>query len=267
MGETNADSHNIQQTSSEKPHYPMVWEALEKLRVLYRKPTVERRENLPAGPCVIATTHLSSFDVPEVAGEIMKGRKTGTVMHSSIYKHPLFMPFVRMMGKDNFFPISNKNSSIFDGKDLEPLKNALVRDGRTIVIAGHNPIRDWKLPDKPGLAAVILAHKAKVPLVPVVLDIESLIPVREGIVSVVKSVLKHRPNSKIIIGNPMSFPEIPENKLQLAIGLYSPDKRRTMTEKQVQEARETLSILKSEAGEVMKALASSLPLEKRGKWG
>lgn len=267
MEKANADSHNIQQTSPEKPHYPMAWEALEKLRILYKKPTVEGRENLPAGPCVIATTHLSTFDVPEIAGEIMKGRKTGIAMQSSIYEHPLLRPFVKMMGKNNLFPISNRNSSTFGSKDLEPLKNTLARDGRTIVIAGHNPIRDWKLPDRPGLAAVILAHQAKAPLVPVTLNIElPFHPKFEHFITK-KMFLKKRADSKIIIGNPISFSQIPDDKLDAVVNLYSSDKRRTMTEEQIKEAQGVLDILKSEAGEVMKSFAANLPPEKRGKWG
>ena len=130
-----------------------------------------------------------------------------------------------------------------------------------------NRLKNWRLPDKPGLAAVILAHQAKVPLIPVVLDIESGIPVREGIIAAAKNALKHRPKSKIIIGNPMIFDEIPEDKLRQAINLYSSEKRKLMTQEQIQEAQTTLDIIKSEAGEVMQSLAFNLSPEKRGKWG
>lgn len=267
MGEANADSHNIQQTSPEKPRYPKMWDALEKFRISYKKPTVEGRENMPTGPCVVAATHLSGFDVPEVAAEMMKNRKTGMSMQSSIYDHPLPKLLMQLMGKDNFFPLSNRNSSSLNDEDLKQMETAIVKDGRTIVVAAHNPTKEWKLPDNPGLSAVILAHAAKVPLVPVALDIQSRIPVREGIISIVKNALKHRPGSKIIIGNPMSLPEISDGKLEAAINLFSPDKRRAMTKEQIEEAQGVLDILKSEAGEVMKALASNLPPEKRGKWG
>ncbi len=245
---------------------PKSLDVFEKFRFAYKKPTVEGKENLPQTPCVIATTHLSGFDVPEIYSEITKDRKTGMSMQASILNHPLFRPFAHMIGTDNLFSLSNRSSSSLSLEDIEKMRKAIIEEGRTLVVAAHKPTKDWKLPDKPGLAAVILAHQAKAPLVPAVLDIESRIPVREGIISAAKSALKHRPESKIVIGNPMTFDEIPEDKLQQAINLYSPEKRKLMTEEQVLEAQSTFDALKSEAGEVMKSLASKLPVEKRGKW-
>ena len=267
MGEVSGEVKGFKPLSPEQKFRPKSLDFAEKLRLLYKKPNVEGRENLPQGACVIATTHLSGFDVPEVYAEITKDRKAGISMQESILTHPLFKLAANLIGKDNLFPLSNRNSSILRDEDLEKMKRALVEDGRTLVVAAHNPTKDWELPDRPGLTPIILAHQAKVPLVPVALDIQTRIPVRERVISAVKSALRHRPESKIIVGNPILFPEIPEEKLQLVINLFSTEKRRLMTEEQIQEAQVTLNVLKSEAGEVMKALASNLPAEKRGKWG
>lgn len=266
MGEANAEFNNIQQTDHEQPHLKRLG-ALEKLRLfLYKKPTVEGRQNLPSGACVVATTHLSGYDVPEVTAEMMKSRNAGMALQSTILNFPLSRPFIHMLGKENFFPLSNRNSSILNAEEIGQLKNAIVKDGKTLVVAAHNPTKDWKLPDNLGLAAVILAHEAKAPLVPVALDIQyKTYPKPRRLVR--NSILGKKPDAKIIIGNPMSFPEIPHDKLQSAINLYSLDKRRVMTREQVREAQETIEILRVEAGEVMKALARNLPSEKRGKWG
>jgi len=194
-------------------------------------------------------------------------------LQSHLLSIPFFRPLVHLMGKERFFRLSNRNGSVLRTGEIEQMKDAIVKDGRTLVIAAHNPRgkENWKLSDKPGLAAVLIAHSAKVPLVPVVLDIESETPIIIGIsirrFDIGRSFLRKRPDAKMIIGNPISYPEIPEDKLEAAINLYSLDKRRVMREEQVQEAQKTLKILKSEAEEVMKALASNLPSEKRGKWG
>lgn len=267
MGESNAEFNNTKQISPEQQSHLKRLEILEKFRfLLYKKPTVEGRENLPPGPCVVATTHLSGYDVPEVTAEMMKNRNAGMALQSTILNFPLARPFVHMLGKENFFPLSNRNSSILNAEEIEQLKDAIVRDGKTLVVAGHNPTKDWKLPDSPGLAAVILAHAATVPLVPVALDIQSkTYPKPRRLVK--NSIFGKKPDAKMIIGSPISVSEIPDDQLQLAMNLYSPGKRRLMTQEQVQEVQATLDILKSEAGEVMKALASNLPPEKRGKWG
>lgn len=266
MGEASAEFNNIQQTDHEQPHLKRL-RALEKLRLfLYKKPTVEGRQNLPSGACVVATTHLSGYDVPEVAAELMKNRNAGMAMQSTILNFPMLRPFIHLMGEEDFFPISNRNSSNLDFEGLEQMRDAITKEGKTIVLAAHNPTKDWKLPDNPGLAAVILAHAAKVPLVPVDLDIQSkTYPKLRRLVK--NSVLGKKPDAKMIIGSPISFPEISEDKLKAVINLYSLDKRRVMSEEQIRGAKVTLNILKSEAESVMKALASNLPPEKRGKWG
>jgi len=138
-----------------------------------------------------------------------------------------------------------------------------------MVVAGHNHTRDWKLAEHPGMAAIVLAHMAKVPLVPAVLDIDSKIPVGQStnLSTRIKNFISFkRPDAKIIFGEPINFPEIPEDKLRSAIDLYSPDARRNMTPEQLATATETLETLQKEAAQMMESLASKLPPEKRGKW-
>lgn len=265
MGESDAEFNNTRQISLEQRFRPKSLDVLEKFRFAYKKPTVEGRDNLPPGPCVIAATHLSGFDVPEVYAEVAKDRKTGAMQSST------FRRFWDLMRIESVFTVASKNSSsFFNVAIIEKMKDAINKDGRTLIVAAHNPTEDWKLAEKPGLAAVIIAHFAKVPVVPAALDIQSKTrPPRLRRVDIVAKnlILGKKPDAKIIIGSPMSFPEIPDDRLQLAMNLYSPDKRRIMTGDQILQAQATLDILKSEAGEVMKALASNLPPEKRGKWG
>ena len=153
---------------------------------------------------------------------------------------------------------------------LKKMKEGIKNDGRTMIVAGHNPTRSWKLAESPGMTGVILAHMADVPLVPVALDIDSKTAIGQStdIPTRIKNfIMFKRPNSKVIFGEPMNLAKIPEDKLQLAINLYSPDARRVMTPEQIAIATETLKILQEEASQIMEALASKLSPEKRGKWG
>src|SRR3989344_5220310 len=109
------------------------------------KPTVEGLENLPSTPCIVAVTHLSNVDLPQVALAIIDKKKIGFVG----YKNPL----LRVMGRDNFFPIDRYRNKE-NGYDLmterfQRIRDGIIQDGRTMVIAAHNPVTNWQLPEKP----------------------------------------------------------------------------------------------------------------------
>ncbi len=265
------ESQNDQQEKS-----PLrVRKVFEVSRFDIKKPTVEGLENLPPSPCVVATTHLSDIDVQEVAMVVAKMRRIGIASQETNLTYLPFVPFVITIGKENFFPITNRYSNGHVSyslrlEDLKGMEKGIREQGRTMIVAGHNPTHDWQLAEKPGMAAVILAHMAHVPLVPAALDIESKTPVAQStdILPRVKNFLTlRRPSAKLIFGKPMSLAKIPEDKLSAAVALYSPNQRRGMTPEQIAEARETLGILKRESEQLMEALAAKLPSEKRGKWG
>ncbi|KKQ96691.1 MAG: hypothetical protein A3C27_03065 [Candidatus Levybacteria bacterium RIFCSPHIGHO2_02_FULL_39_36] len=238
-----------------------------------KKPTVEGLEKLPPTPCVVATTHLSDIDVQEVAMVVANQRKIGIVSQETNLTFPLYKPFVAAIGKENFFPITNapykKGKTAYSLRldDLRKMQEGITQEGRTMIVAGHNPTHNWQLAEKPGMAAVLLAHMANVPLVPVALDIESKTPVAQTTNNLARlKNLLNRPHAKIIFGDPIELAQLSEEKLKAAVGLYSPDQRRSMTPEQAQEARETLITLQRESEQMMEALASKLPPEKRGKW-
>lgn len=249
---------------------------LELSRFDIKKPTVEGRERLPQGPSVIATTHLSDIDVQEIAVEVAKDRKIGIASQASNLTAAIFRPFVNVIGKENFFPLSNTlalggATSAFrlTSEDVRKMSEGVVSQGRTMVVSAHRPVDTWQLPDRPGLAAVVLAHHANVPLIPITLDIESDIPVAlasEIAPRIRRFFLRQRPNARMIVGEPVPLSQIPQKDLDQAIDLYSADKRRQMSKEEVTRARQTLSILQQEATQMMQELASKLPEAKRGKW-
>lgn len=240
-----------------------------------KKPTVEGLEKIPPQPCVIATTHLSDIDVQEVALAVADQRRVGVASQETNLTFAPFVPFVKAIGKENFFPVTNSYSKGHAGyslrmEDLDKMEEGIKQDRRTMIVAAHNPTHNWALAEHPGMAAVILAHKANVPLVPAALDIDSKTPVAQStdMVTRVKNFATlNRPGAKITFGDPVNLAEISEEKLRAAVGLYSPDQRRNMTPEQINEAQETLTILQNESEAMMKSLASKLPPEKRGKWG
>lgn len=239
-----------------------------------QKPTVEGIKNLPSSPCVISTTHLSDVDVAEIVMTVGDKRKVGMVCQETNLR-PLFLrPFISLMGRNNFFTIKNtieKGKTIFslEIEDLIEMKRGIIKEGRTMIVAAHNPTHDWKLPKKPGVCAVILAHMANVPIVPAVLDIDSSVPVgiTENIKTKIINLIKmKRPKAKIYFCKPFQVSKISGNKLRSVINLYSRDKRKKMPKEEVASANATLGIIKDEARQVMVSLASKLPVEKRGKW-
>lgn len=242
-------------------------------RLVIEKPKLEGVENIPPNPCIIATTHLSDIDVQEVAMAVANIRKIGIVSQETNLTDPKFVPFVKAIGKENFFQIANapynkkgRTAYSLRFEDLEKMQQGITQEGRTMIVAGHNPTHDWQLAENPGMAAVILAHMANAPLVPAVVDIDSKKPVAQSTDFKSYLTLFNRPSAKVIFGEPMNLAEISEDKLRDAVGLYSPDQRRSMTPEQVAEARETLGILQRESEQMMEAFASNLPREKRGKW-
>lgn len=248
---------------------------LEVSRFDIKKPTIEGIENLPKVPCVVATTHLSDIDVSEVVMAIAGQRKVGIVSQETNLRYPPFKPFIAAMGKENLFSIENdfeNNNATYRLRidDFKKMQEGINQQRRTMVIAAHKPTRDWRLPEKGGMGAVILAHMANVPLVPAAVDIKSATPVAQS--TDIKTRLKNfvtmnRPEAKIIFGEPIQISEIPEEKLRAAVSLYSLDQRRKMSEGEVASAKQTLGILQEEADRMMLSIASKLPPEKRGKWG
>jgi len=191
-----------------------------------KKPTVEGLEKLPPTPCVVATTHLSDIDVQEVAMVVANQRKIGIVSQETNLTFPLYKPFVAAIGKENFFPITNapykKGKTAYSLRldDLRKMQEGITQEGRTMIVAGHNPTHNWQLAEKPGMAAVLLAHMANVPLVPVALDIESKTPVAQTTNNLARlKNLLNRPHAKIIFGDPIELAQLSEEKLKAAVGL------------------------------------------------
>src|SRR5690606_37860772 len=121
-----------------------------------------------------------------VAMAVAGTRKIGVASQETNLTFPLYKPFVEAIGKENFFPITNApyksggTAYSLRIEDLKGMKEGIKKDGRSMIVAGHNPTHNWQLPENPGMAAIILAHIANVPIVPAALDIHSKTPVAQS---------------------------------------------------------------------------------------
>lgn len=244
---------------------------LKVIRVDIREPSVVGEENLPKEPCVVATSHLSDVDLLAVVLAIMGIDQRKIEISSQKTNFDLFLPAIKVLGRDNFYPIQNTvhgndhASFRLDYADFEGMRDG-VREGRTMVIAAHVPTRNWMLHRNAGIGPILLAHMAKVPLVPVAVDINSPTPIAQSTMTLRdrarRFVTGERPNARISFGKPMQLSEITEEQLRPVFDLYGLRRRGIADEQQT-----VIDILKAEQAEMMNKIAENLPPEKRGVWG
>lgn len=119
---------------------------------------VSGKENMPAeGGVIVTINHRSNWDV--VVAGVTSPRKLGFMAKSELFKNKLFGSLISSLGA---FPVHRGKG------DIGAIKAALLRlrEGKVVAMFPEGKrVRDGSLPTaKPG--AVMLAHKAKVPIVP-----------------------------------------------------------------------------------------------------
>lgn len=117
------------------------------------------KENMPRkGGVIVAINHRSNWDVV-VAGAVSP-RQLGYMAKAELFNNKLFGALIKALGA---FPVQRGKG------DIGAIKAALtrLRDGETVAMfpEGRRVKENEKVTAKPG--AVMIAHKAKVPVVPV----------------------------------------------------------------------------------------------------
>lgn len=117
------------------------------------------KENMPReGGVIVAINHRSNWDVV-VAGAVSP-RRLGYMAKAELFNNKLFGALIKALGA---FPVHRGKG------DIGAIKAALtrLRDGETVAMfpEGRRVKENEKATAKPG--AVMIAHKAKVPVVPV----------------------------------------------------------------------------------------------------
>lgn len=260
--------------------------------LIAQKPEVVGLENLGKIPKgvnpVIAGSHLrTDASLQIIARELARKFNLGIAAQAENRKNPITNAILTLIGQDNFYDIDNITTrKKVNGKsertdrytlnlnNYEVMKDAMEK-GKTMLVAAHSaPIYNGILPDKPGFAAVYLAHlSGQRAILPVVLDIYTDDPdtgrIDRKFNAAKKLLTGKRPKSKMTICEPITLDFIDPSSIELMkkwlmarlnrkpSGLNSEDQGKAM---------ETQKKMRRDSERVMYALAKALPAEKRGIW-
>lgn len=250
---------------------------------------LENLEKIPKGiNPVIAGTHLrtdSSLQI--IARELDKKFDIGIAVQAENRKVPLTNTLFTVIGQDNFYDIDNTTTrEKVDGKsertdkytlnfnNYEVMKGAMEK-GKTMLIAAHwAPVYDGILPNKPGFAAIYLAHlSGQRTVLPVALDIytnDSDTGRADRMPKIAKDFLTgNRPKSKMTICEPITLDPIDSSSIELMkkwIVARLDRKPSGLNPEEQEKAKGAFRRMRQDGERVMYALAEALPPEKRGVW-
>ncbi len=244
---------------------------------------VRGKENLdkipPGKKVIVVTSHISDIDLPLAAyavGDRLDIAITTDSFQHHLTENPISNIGFRVAGQDNFLPIEfdkKTRQGRFRPEDFEAMEAALD-GGKAIVIAGHAPSVEkdpekvaWHLPEKGTIGAAYLAEMADAVLVPVSVNIKSEKPTGMGADSIGRGIsnmiqtLKGKPDAEVIIGEPISLPQIADvEKFEALMDAKPAEGRR-------EEFRRIRTELQGASDIIIGKLAEMLPVNKRGVWG
>lgn len=226
---------------------------------------------------VFATSHLTDFDEQAVAAALSPYRTLDMSSAATNLKDPVQKTLIALAGRDRLHGLANifdkKNNEPvmgFNPANFDPMREAMEK-GHDMIFSAHNPARDGRLPDKPGIGAVYLAHLAGTPVMPVAVDIhaDKSYGMASEIGSTVKQMVRGRPDASVIVGEAMQLEPIPAADLaDIALfGSKEMKDMRTSDPARYARIKATHAKLKAQSEDVMRAIAAMLPPEKQGKWG
>lgn len=142
-----------------KTFYYAVWRLVRTLgQVLFGLQAVNEERMLMTGPVIVASNHQSYFDPPFVS--VMIKREMHFFAKQELFDIPLFGRVITAL---NAIPVRR---GVYDPKSLKGLYDALEAGGGIIMFPeGTRSKGRGFLKPKPGIG--MIAHKAKVPVVPV----------------------------------------------------------------------------------------------------
>lgn len=223
-------------------------------------------------PLIIASDHLTDITIETVIAEAAKYKKIGVAAQSTHLEIPVGGRLMKWAANERIYPISTHKDTAMSRQALHRFRladyermAAEMLNGISIVTAAHRPSYSGTLPDHPGLAAVTLHQLTGAPIVPVAVDIQldsEMDPVHDFIGTVKRLAIHKRPKAHISFGEPMIFPPIEKEMLDLLEKLYN----LSLPVEQKEEGEIALSKVLQQGGDIMYALASLLPPEKRGIW-
>jgi len=207
-------------------------------------------------PAILATTHLSDWDVTAVVYSLFKftdirAKIVAASTHESFKQNPTAWMGQVVAGAENFIPIGVtgdvREEGIFRIADFKKMEETLV-GGSSILIAAYHDRRfvgynqhNTSLPPKPGVGAAFLSMRTGFPIIPISVNVGEN-----------KGRVFERPGIEISVGQ--SIEPLHTNT----------------TSWEDLERKQKIELLKecrSVGKNIMLSLASMLPEEKRGVWG
>lgn len=250
---------------------------------------LENLEKIPKGiNPVIAGTHLRTDTALQIiAREIDEKFDIGIAQQAGNRKNPIINTMFTIIGQDHFYDVDHATTwSKVNGKSERDDKymlnfnnydvmNEAMKKGKTILIAAHySPIYNGILPNKPGFAAIYLAHlSGQRVILPVALEIKTEDPDTgraDRSSNVAKKLLTgNRPKSKMTICEPITLDPIDPANIELMkrwLTARQDQKPSGLTSEEHKKAKETFRRMRQDGEKVMYALAKALPPERRGVW-
>jgi len=180
--------------SSMRPYYRFAYNVVG-LELMFHRPRIEGRENVPSGGCLIVSNHVSFMDPTTVGWAV--AREIYYLGRKSLFKPPFWSWFLPIC---NVLPIDR------DGHDIAGLRRIIkmLKEGHAVLLFPEGTRSDDGTiqPAEPG--AGLVALKAGVPILPVRVfgTYESLSRHMKGL---------HFHPIRVVIGKPY-LPTIPEGK-------------------------------------------------------
>jgi 1-acyl-sn-glycerol-3-phosphate acyltransferase len=180
--------------SSMRPYYRFAYNVVG-LELMFHRPRIEGRENVPAGGCLIVSNHVSYMDPTTVGWAV--AREIYYLGRKSLFKPPFW---------NWFLPICNVLPIDRDGHDIAGLRRIIrmLKDGHAVLLfpEGTRSPDGTLQPAEPG--AGMIALKAGVPILPV------------RVFGTYESLSRHTRRLRfhpirVVIGRPY-LPTIPEGK-------------------------------------------------------
>ncbi len=236
--------------------------------------TVEGLDNALSIPkdkkVIIATSHITDLDVQLAAsalGEHFDLMITNQSTQHTFMGDPMSNTAMRIAGRDNFMPIeyragdNNEKSPYFQPSDYAGMSQRMDQ-GKTMLIAAHNPSRDLQL-KRGGYAATYLAQLTDAVILPVGVDMESDGDARVGQAANPLKTLANRPRVTIRIGKPFT-PEKIEGVERLGEIMQKRERGEKIDKSELEEFSRINASLKEKSAEIMTHIAQLVPAEKRG---
>ena len=149
---------------------------------LYGEFTIKGLENLDTdkrGASILACSHRNDHDMVAAASVLVSGTSLKVASMSSNFDRRLESTLFKIAGGDKIFtPINYKIGEngipvpgLFAPENYIPMQDSLS-GGHSVMLAAHNPSRDGRLVNKPGIAVPYLAYISSASVVPVNVEFE-----------------------------------------------------------------------------------------------